>query len=79
MSARVFQFKVPTFALEVRNGQKRLVRLPQFARIVVDDAGIEGAKEIEVDYGGSRVMIFASDLTDRAVEIDRASDRGESA
>jgi hypothetical protein len=72
---RVFQLKVPTFALEVRNGQRRLIRLPQSAHLTVD-ASVDGQKEIEVGYEGTRVMVFVSDLSDRADEVSKPGSAG---
>ena len=73
MIAQRFQFFVPTLAIVKVDGHNTVMYVPTKDIVTVKNGPLNGGRLVDVDWNGRTVMMFASDLRERASQVQEAA------
>jgi len=73
MLSQRFQLFVSTLAILHLDGHHTVMYVPMGDIVTVTKGPLNGARLVDVNWNGKTVMMFASDLRERANQIQEAS------
>ena len=73
MVSQRFRFFVPTLAIVKVEGHYTVMYVPTEDIVTVKNGPLNGGRLVDVDWDGKTVMMFASDLRERANQVKEAA------
>jgi len=73
MLSERFQLFVSTLAIVTLDGHHTVMYVPIGDIVTVIHGPLNGARMVDVDWNGKTAMMFASDLRERASQVQEAS------
>ena len=73
MVSQRFQFFVPTLAIVQIDGHNTVKYVPMGNIVTVKNGPLNGDRLVDVEWNGRTVMMFASDLRERASQVQVAA------
>ena len=73
MFSQRFQLLISTLAIVELDGHNTVMYVPMGDIVTVKNGPLNGARLVDVGWNGRTVMMFASDLRDRATQVQEAS------
>lgn len=73
MISQRFQFFIPTLAIVRIDGHNTVMYVPKDDIVTVKNGPLNGGRLVDVEWNGRMVVMFASDLRERANQVSEAS------